>query len=116
MSDLSTVSLKEPCEAINKSSIAFRAGGREEDPSSSRPAVSSAGHFDDFQEHTMWLINELTTWKELAAQESEKRQQVEKEVDQLKTNILEVQMDNRKLERHLYEWKVVAGQARRRVA
>src|SRR5450432_3933401 len=109
MSDLSTVSLKELCEAINKSSIMgrksyiseFRAGGREENLSSSRPAVNSAGHFDDFQGDTMWLISELRTWKELAARESEKRQQVEKEVDQLKTNILEVQMDNRKLERHL---------------
>jgi len=94
----------------------FRAGGWEENLSSSRPAVNSAGHFDDFQGDTMWLISELRTWKELAARESEKRRQVEKEVDQLKTNILEVQMDNRKLERHLYEWKVVAGQARSRAA
>jgi hypothetical protein len=124
MSDLSTVSLKELCEAINKSSIMgrkshtseFRAGGREENLSSSRPAVNSAGHFNDFQGYAMWLTSELRTWKELAAQESEKRRQVEKEVDQLKTNILEVQMDNRKLERHLHEWKVVAGQARSRAA
>ena len=124
MSDLSAVSLKELCEAINKSSIVgrksytseFRAGGREENLSSSRPAVNSARHFDDFQGDTMWLISELRTWKELATRESEKRRQVENEVDQLKTNILEVQMDNHKLGRHLHEWKVIAGQARSRAA
>jgi hypothetical protein len=124
MSDLSNVSLKDLCEATNKSPIVdrksytpeFRTGGREENLASSRPAVNSAGHFDDFQGDAMWLISELRIWKELAAQESEKRRQVEKEVDQLKTNILEVQMDNRKLERHLHEWKVVAGQARSRAA
>jgi hypothetical protein len=114
MSDISALSLGEPCEAINKSPTEFHAGGREENPSSSRPAVNSAGHFDDFQGYTRWLISELRKWEELAARESEKRREVEEEVDRLKTNILQVQMDNRKLERHLHEWKVVAGQARSR--
>jgi hypothetical protein len=124
MSDSSTAPLEELCEDINKSSTVgrkyctseFGAGGREVNLSSSKPAVYSAGQFDDFEGYTMWVISELRTWEELAARESEKRQQVEKEVDGLKTNILEIQMDNRKLQQHLHEWKVVAGQARSRAA
>src|SRR4051794_8221478 len=112
MSDLPTISLEELCEDINKLSMVdrkpytseFRTGGRQENLSFSRPAMNSAGHFDDFQEYTMWLISELRTWEDRAGWESEKRGQVEKEVDQLKTSILEVQIDNRKLDRHLQEW------------
>jgi hypothetical protein len=57
MSDLSTVSLKELYEAINKSSIIgrksyileFRVGGREENLSFFRPVVNSTEYFNDFQ-------------------------------------------------------------------
>jgi hypothetical protein len=121
MSELSTGSLNELCEAIDRSGCKpytpeFRAGAQEENIHSSRPAVKVAGNFDEFQECIIWLINELRIWKDRAALESEKRRQVEAEVGRLKKNVQEAQMDNQKLERHVQEWKQVAEQARSRVA
>jgi hypothetical protein len=53
---------------------------------------------------------EAKTWKDQVALESERRRQAE-EKNELTIAIQEAQKDNRKLERHIQEWKLIAEQA-----
>jgi hypothetical protein len=52
--------------------------------------------FDESHKHKIGLIRELTTWKDRAASEYEMREKAQKERNQLKETILEMQIDNQK--------------------
>lgn len=90
--DLSSTSLKDYNDSIDRS-------------------LQTDDQLDKSHKHKMRLIHELTTGKDRAASEYEMREKAQKESNQLKKTIQEMQMDNQKLERHIQEWKLVAVQA-----
>jgi hypothetical protein len=67
---------------------------------------------DELQECKTGLAQELSLWKDQAALESAMRRQAEEEVNQLKETLQEAQKDNRKLEQHVPEWKLIAEKSR----
>jgi hypothetical protein len=70
--------------------------------------VSFTAKIGELQRHEARLAYELGKWKYQAALELEMRRQVEEEVNQLKLAVQETQKDNKKLEDHIQQWKLIA--------
>ncbi|KAI9758898.1 MAG: hypothetical protein M1840_003738 [Geoglossum simile] len=118
MSDLSTGALKELYEGIGKSFAAVwkpptrTSQAQENCLHSFNPEVSFTVKINELEECITRLTHELGVWRGQAALESEMKLRAVEEVDQLKKAIQETQKDNRKLEQHVQEWKIIAERSR----
>jgi len=73
--------------------------------------VSFVAKMNELQQDNIRLAREISNWEDGAALDSEWRRTAEYEVSQLKTTIQQLQMDNKKLEYHISEWKRIAEES-----
>lgn len=122
LSDLSIGQLKDLCDGVDKSFIAiwkapFQSESGVQDGDESflefpRPEISFVAKIDDLHQDNVRLTREINKWEHQVATESERRRAAELEACELKAIIKQLQMDNGKLEMHISEWKLIAGESK----
>lgn len=73
-----------------------------------RQEISFVAKIDELHQENTELTRELRKWENEAVVELKRRRTIESEVDQLKVSIQQLQMNNKKLENHVSEWKLIA--------
>ena len=78
----------------------------------SKPQVSFLAKIDKVHQENVRLACEIRKWEHGTAIESERRQTAELEASQLRGTIRQLHMDNKKLKKHISEWKSIAEESK----
>lgn len=67
---------------------------------------------DDLHQDNVRFTREISKWEHWVATESERRRAAELKASELKVIIQQLQMDNKTLEKHIGEWKLIAEESK----